>query len=123
MARDARAIVPPRTDEPCFAFCGIARPENLYADLGTAGVKVTGTRAFRDHHAYTAQDVEALYRQGQQSGATAFVTTEKDAVNLGEYAHRLRPLHVVAVKMEFQPESASAVDTVCALMRGANPGA
>jgi tetraacyldisaccharide 4'-kinase len=121
--RVTRGILPPETKEPCFAFCGIARPENFFTELGNSGMKVTGTRAFRDHHAYTAQDVEALYRQGQQSGATAFVTTEKDAVNLGEYAQRLRPLHVVAVKMEFQPEPASAVDTVCALMRGRNPGA
>ena len=121
--RVTRGIVPPETKEPCFAFCGIARPENFYTELGEAGVSVKGTRAFRDHHAYSAQDVEALYRQGQQSGATAFVTTEKDAVNLGEYAERLRPLHVVAVKMEFEPGSASAVETVCAAMRGADRGA
>jgi tetraacyldisaccharide 4'-kinase len=121
--RVARGIVPPQTKEACFAFCGIARPENFYTELDKAGVRVTGTRAFRDHHAYTAQDVEALYRQGQQSGAAAFVTTEKDTVNLGEFAERLRPLHVVAVKMEFEPDSKSAVETVCAVMRGGNQGA
>ncbi len=121
--RATRGIVSPESKEPCFAFCGIARPENFFAELGEAGVNVTGTRSFRDHHAYSAQDVEALYRQGQQSGATAFVTTEKDAVNLGEYTGRLRPLHVVAVKMEFEPGSESAVETVWAVMRGANQGA
>ncbi len=118
-----RGIVPPETKEACFAFCGIARPENFYTELGQSGVKVTGTREFRDHHAYTAQDVEALYRQGQQSGATAFVTTEKDAVNLGEYAERLRPLHTPQVKMQFEPDAESAVETVCAVIRGTKRGA
>ena len=49
---------------------------------------------------YTATDVELLFKLGQEAGATAFLTTEKDAVNLGDYAERLRPLHVVPVRME-----------------------
>lgn len=118
--RVRRGIVPPETREACFAFCGIARPEGFFSDLGKAGVRVTGTRAFRDHHAYTSQDVEVLYRQGQQSGATAFITTEKDAVNLGEFAERLRPLNVVVVKMEFAGGAASAIEQICAVLRRAD---
>lgn len=116
--RVTREIVAPQTDEDCFAFCGIARPENFFTDLAKAGVKVTGTRAFRDHYAYTAQDVEALYRQGQQSGATAFVTTGKDAVNLGEYTERLRPLQVLPVRMRFSSAGEPALETICAVIRG-----
>jgi len=121
--RVSRGIVPPETKETCFAFCGIARPENFYTQLGKAGVKVTGTRAFRDHYAYTAQDVEALYRQGQQAGATAFITTEKDAVNLGELAGRLRPLYVAEVKMEFAEGAAAAMERICAVIRSEDKGA
>jgi tetraacyldisaccharide 4'-kinase len=116
--RVTRSIVPPETKEPRFAFCGIARPENFFTALGLAGVRVTGTRVFRDHHRYNEQDVEALYRQGQQSGASAFVTTEKDEINLGPHAERLRPLHVVPVKMEFAADSGSATERICAVMRG-----
>ncbi len=54
-------------------------------NCGKAGVRLAGTREFRDHHAYTAADVRLLLRLRQQAGATAFVTTEKDAVNLGDY--------------------------------------
>jgi tetraacyldisaccharide 4'-kinase len=100
--RVMRSVVPPETQEPCFAFCGIARPANFFTDLGGAGVKVTGTHAFRDHHVYTATDVELLFKLGQEAGATAFVTTEKDAVNLGEFSGRLRPLYVVPVRMQFE---------------------
>lgn len=116
--RVRRSIVPPETKEACFAFCGIARPESFFTDLGKAGVRVTGTRAFRDHHAYTAQDVEALYRQGQRSGATAFATTEKDGVNLGEFADRLRPLHVAVVRMAFEKDASAPVERICAVLRG-----
>ena len=116
VSRVARDIVPPQTKNACFAFCGIARPENFFTALATAGVRVIGTRAFRDHHAYTAQDVEGLYRQGQQSGATAFVTTEKDAVNLGGFVQQLQPLHVVVVTMRFEGADVGS-DIVAPLMQ------
>jgi tetraacyldisaccharide 4'-kinase len=102
MWRVSRGIVPPETNEACFAFCGIARPEGFFAELGKTSLRVVGTRAFPDHHAYTARDVEALFKLGHESGATAFITTEKDAVNLAGNIDRLRPLHVVPVRMQFE---------------------
>ena len=116
--RVLRGIVPPETTELCFAFCGIARPTNFFTELGTAGVRVVGTHAFRDHHLYTATDVELLFKLGQEAGATAFLTTEKDAVNLGDHAARLRPLHVVPVRMELEAllGGVSPVDMICAAL-------
>jgi tetraacyldisaccharide 4'-kinase len=111
--RVKRGVVVPEVNEPCFAFCGIARPEAFYMALAEAGVRVVGTRAFRDHHAYDWRDVEALYKQGQQAGATEFVTTEKDAVNFAEFAERLRPLHITSVRMEFEPDNNAPIDRIC----------
>ena len=51
--RVPRGIVSPETNDLCFAFCGIARPKNFFAELRKAGVRVVGTREFRDHHAYS----------------------------------------------------------------------
>lgn len=122
--RTLRGIVPPETTAECFAFCGIARPERFFAGLREAGVRISGTREFGDHHAYTAQDVEALYNQGQKLGATAFVTTEKDAVNLGEYVDRLQPLHIVPVRMQFGPSiqdvEVSPMEQLCAVIHARN---
>ena len=39
------------------------------------------------------------------------------AINLGERAERLRPLHVAAVKMELAADMASSPDIVDAVMR------
>ena len=47
----------------------------------------------------------------QRSEAGGFVTTEKDAVNLGGYLSALNPLAVVPVRMEFS-DAANAVDTI-----------
>jgi tetraacyldisaccharide 4'-kinase len=114
-----RGIVAPKTTDLCFAFCGIARPTNFFTELGKTGVRVVGTHAFRDHHAYTATDVELLFKLGQQAGATAFITTEKDAVNLDGFADRLHMLHVVPVRMEFEslPGGESPIEMVCAVLQ------
>jgi tetraacyldisaccharide 4'-kinase len=97
--RVTRDIVAPQTKEPCLAFCGIARPQNFIAQLRAAGVMLAGTRSFRDHHRYSAEDVRQLLRSRKQHGATAFVTTEKDAVNLDGHLEALQPIHVVPVRM------------------------
>jgi len=104
--RVTRDIVAPQTKEPCLAFCGIARPQNFIAQLRAAGVMLAGTRSFRDHHRYSAEDVRQLLRLRKQHGATAFVTTEKDAVNLDGHLEALQPIHVVPVRMRLHNAAA-----------------
>lgn len=92
-------------------FCGIARPQNFLLQLRAAGVEVVAEAFFRDHHAYTEKDVRDLLQLAQRSEAGGFVTTEKDAVNLGGYLAALAPLAVVPVKMEFA-DAANVLDTM-----------
>jgi len=101
------------TDVPIrpVVFCGIARPQNFLLQLRTAGVEPSAQALFRDHHAYSEQDIHDLLNLRQQSEAEGFVTTEKDAVNLGKYLDALRPLAVIPVKMELV-DAANAVDTM-----------
>ena len=99
--RASRRVVTPETDEACIAFCGIARPQDFFFELRRAGVILAGTREYADHHAYTAADARSLLRLRRQAGATAFVTTEKDEVNLGDYLVELHPVHVARVRMKF----------------------
>ena len=97
--------VPPRP----VAFCGIARPQQFFAQLRAARIESAAEHAFRDHHSYTAGDMVLLERARQRSGAGGFVTTEKDAINLGPLAERLQPLAVAQVTMELNdPEGALA---------------
>jgi tetraacyldisaccharide 4'-kinase len=92
-------------------FCGIARPQNFLLQLRAAGIDPVAEAFFRDHHAYTEKDVNELLQLQRQSEAGGFVTTEKDAVNLGGYLAALASLAVVPVKMELA-DAANAVDTM-----------
>jgi tetraacyldisaccharide 4'-kinase len=92
-------------------FCGIARPRNFLLQLRAAGVEPVAEAFFRDHHAYGDKDIRDLLELRQRSEAGGFVTTEKDAVNLGRYLDALAPVAVVPVKMELT-DAANAVDTM-----------
>jgi tetraacyldisaccharide 4'-kinase len=99
-------VLPAELTGSCFAFCGIARPQNFFEQLRAAGVTLVGTRAFRDHHRYTAWDVRRLLELRVRCGTPAFVTTEKDVVNLQEHVVALSPLHVIPVHMEVEKADA-----------------
>jgi len=72
----------PEPGDGLFAVAGIERPERFFDDLRATGRRVLGTRVFRDHHAFTNADLAAIIAAARAAGATAVVTTEKDAVRL-----------------------------------------
>jgi tetraacyldisaccharide 4'-kinase len=106
-----RGIVPQNIPERPVVFCGIARPKNFILQLRAAGIDPLAEAFFRDHHAYVEKDVHDLLQLRERSEAGGFVTTEKDAVNLGGYLDALAPLAVVPVKMQLE-DAANVVDTM-----------
>jgi tetraacyldisaccharide 4'-kinase len=98
--RVRRGISPQNVPERPVVFCGIARPKNFVLQLRTAGIEPVAEAFYRDHHAYTDQDIRDLLHLAQKSEAGGFVTTEKDAINLGMHFAALSPLAVVPVKMD-----------------------
>jgi len=113
--RARRGILPKDVPPRPVAFCGIARPKNFLLQLRTAGIEPVAEAFYRDHHAYTERDIQELLKLRQQSEAGGFITTEKDAINLGGHMAALEPLAVVPVKMELL-EAANAVDTMLRVM-------
>jgi tetraacyldisaccharide 4'-kinase len=91
-------------------FCGIARPRKFMQQVRAKGLVPAAERFYRDHHPYSDSDVEDLLRLKTKNRADGFVTTEKDAVNLGSRISRLDPT-VALVTMEII-EPADAVDTM-----------
>jgi tetraacyldisaccharide 4'-kinase len=69
-------------ENPFFAFTGIARPDALDRQLQQWGKHYCGHRWFGDHHSYTEADLRSIIAEAQSRGATALVTTSKDAVKL-----------------------------------------
>jgi tetraacyldisaccharide 4'-kinase len=113
--RVRRGIVAENIPSRPVMFCGIGRPQNLLLQLRTAGIDPVAEAFFHDHHAYTEKDIHDLLQLRQRSEGDGFVTTEKDAVNLGGYLDALAPLVVVPVKMELA-DADNAVDTMLRLI-------
>jgi tetraacyldisaccharide 4'-kinase len=109
--RVRRGIIPQNVPARSVVFCGIARPQNFLLQLRTAGIDPVAEAIFRDHHAYAEKEVRDLLELRRRSEADGFVTTEKDAVNLGGFLDALAPLAVVPVKMDLA-DADNAVDTM-----------
>ena len=64
-----------------FAFAGIGDPDKFFATLRGAGIAVTATRGFADHHVFTAAEAAALIARAD-ADQLALVTTEKDLARM-----------------------------------------
>jgi tetraacyldisaccharide 4'-kinase len=109
--RVRRGIAPQNVPARPVVFCGIARPQNFVLQLRAANIDPVAEAFYRDHHIYNEKDIRELLQLKQQSEADGFVTTEKDAINLGGFFSVLQPLAVVPVKMELVV-AANVVDTI-----------
>jgi tetraacyldisaccharide 4'-kinase len=109
--RVRRGILPQNVPPRPVVFCGIARPQNFLLQLRSANIEPAAEAFYRDHHPYAERDIRDLLALKQKSEAGGFVTTEKDAVNLGFHFSALQPLCVVPVRMQLA-DAANALDTM-----------
>jgi tetraacyldisaccharide 4'-kinase len=88
-------------------FCGLGNPESFRRTLQAMGVDVAEWIDFDDHHRYRPQELRHIAHQMASRGATALVTTEKDAVNLCEACDELiapLPLYWLQIQMRIEGE-------------------
>ena len=83
-----------------LAFSGIGNPDSFRTLLEQLGGKIVHEEVFKDHHHYSAQDVQDLLKQARRHTADMLVTTEKDAVKLREYFGADAPVWVLQIRME-----------------------
>lgn len=116
----SRVVFPARgeTHDPGFlrkkrvvAFAGIAQPRYFEKTLIALGADVIRFRRFKDHYLYTGEDIDALIRIKEKTGASCLLTTEKDwmriisaAPGYGDLAYlsirfRLHPGHEAVLRM------------------------
>ena len=98
-------------------FCGIARPEQFFAQVRTAGVAPAAEVTFRDHHDYGEHDIRRLAAMRDKLGAGGFLTTEKDAINLGSLRSVLEPLSVAELRLSIDRPN-ELVDTILTRIAG-----
>jgi tetraacyldisaccharide 4'-kinase len=120
--RVQRTLVISSPAQRALAFCAIARPAEFYAALAAAGVAVVERMSFRDHHRYSAADIERLAGLGRRHRCDAFVTTAKDEVKLDADMRRrlsaVAPLRIALLVVEMEDEDAVRAQ-LSALLQGA----
>jgi tetraacyldisaccharide 4'-kinase len=84
-----------------FAFCGIGNPASFQNTLTGINAEVRGFRAFRDHHAYSRQDMSRIAEAARTCNADWIVTTEKDIMRLKDFEIAES---IVSLRIEFEVE-------------------
>jgi tetraacyldisaccharide 4'-kinase len=97
------------------AFCGIARPKQFFAALRQLGMDVAGTMAFPDHHRYKQSDIDRLRNLKARTTARGFITTDKDAINLGALMSQLRTFETAGLELQIE-QSADVIATLLAVV-------
>ena len=92
--------------QPVFVFCGIGNPEAFFADVDRWGNVIAGRTAYRDHHLYSTADIRRLGDSAKATGARSFLTTEKDAQNLGDLRFSALPIYYCEIEMKVADTSA-----------------
>ncbi len=112
-------VLAPMPSSP-LVFCGIARPEQFFAQVRAAGVTPAAEVVYRDHHAYDHTDIERLLAMRRELNADGFLTTEKDAINLGAMTSQLAPLSIATLKLTLD-RPADFVDAILARIAERKP--
>ncbi len=82
------------------AMSGIAAPDGFERELERLGAEVLIKERFADHHRYTQQELIDIINRSTAFGATAVVTTEKDAVRFPKLERSSIPLFFLRVDIE-----------------------
>jgi tetraacyldisaccharide 4'-kinase len=90
-----------------MAFCGIGNPRAFFSDLALWGFTVVSEKIWRDHHIYSAHEINEMMLEAGRIKAVALLTTEKDAMNLPQLppasASRM-PIFACSIRAEIEEE-------------------
>jgi tetraacyldisaccharide 4'-kinase len=85
---------------PVYLVAGLARPAGFVQTVQALGAIVVGYRLFRDHHAFTRDELQRIDHDALQSRATWVLTTEKDAVRMASGTKTILPVKAVRIGLQ-----------------------
>jgi tetraacyldisaccharide 4'-kinase len=104
-----------------IAVSGLASPAGFAAMIATLGAHMTKAFEFPDHHAYTAQDWNAI--QSAAHDADCVVTTEKDLVKLEAFSPAGTSLYALRLEIVMKPtDEARLLDLAIGCIKAALSG-
>jgi len=88
-----------------FAFSGIASNIEFQETIGTLGSRLVGSLTFADHHKYSPEDFQTIFRHSRDARAELLATTEKDFARLGLQLPKWpMDLMVIGIDINFVPD-------------------
>lgn len=97
-------------------FSAIGNPEGFYRYVAGRGITVAAERTYQDHHEFTAEDVDKLNDLAERLGASGFICTEKDTMNLPKDAKLKLPVYVLRISV-VMPEKERFREMLCEKLR------
>jgi tetraacyldisaccharide 4'-kinase len=95
----------PNRVSPVFCFAAIANPAAFRRTVESTGIRIVGVQWWPDHHAYRERDVARVGQLARHAGASALLTTEKDAVKLSDLAVSwTTPVYAQRIEIDFLDE-------------------
>ena len=90
-----------------YFFSGIARNSEFRNSVSVYGGVEAGFLEFPDHHFYSMEEMEIIFRNSEKGGAELLVTTEKDFMRMSGKVHWPLDLVVIGVKIDLKENKAS----------------
>jgi tetraacyldisaccharide 4'-kinase len=109
------------------SLSGIAVPQSFEHSLRRMGAALISFERYADHHRYQAQEIIDAINKAHKLGATALLTTEKDAVRFPKLNRTAVPVYYVRVDIEILAGADSFIDAIDRILgkidekRGGNP--
>lgn len=87
------------------AVSAIGNPASFEQTLEDLGTEIIESLRYPDHHDYTMQEMQDVWRRAESQGAEAIVITEKDAVKIPAEVIQAKwgiPVYVICVEVTFK---------------------
>jgi tetraacyldisaccharide 4'-kinase len=94
----SEAITPPAR---VAAFCAVGNPASFFESLRRMGYELAVERSFTDHHVYSQDEIDSLVKAASDAGASALITTAKDAVKLRSMSFSI-PCYVLEIEIAIE---------------------
>jgi tetraacyldisaccharide 4'-kinase len=85
------------------AFSAVGNPSSFIEHLRRSGFELASSTSFPDHHDYSQDEIDVITRSAQNAGATALITTAKDAVKLRSLSFSI-PCYVLEIEMAIEDD-------------------
>jgi len=83
------------------AFCAVGNPASFFESVRRMGYELAVEKSFVDHHVFSQPEIDSLVKTASDAGASALITTAKDAVKLRSLSFSM-PCYVLEIEIAIE---------------------